>query len=251
MSTPYSEYSNTTISLNPEQLLEEHLPLIRYHASQLIRRVPDSIEFDDLIDSGVLGLLEGAGRFDNSKGTLFKTFISYRVRGAMIDYLRAFDWFPRSMRDASKELQKALTILEQKHGRPAEEDEVAAYLGLDRKGYRDRLAQVKGISVVYFSDLPAIDKDDDVLHLIESIADDPENVPERQMAMFEFADKLAESIVKLPVREKVLLSLYYHEELNMKEVALVLGLTESRVSQLHSQMVLRLRGLLDLDMPDE
>ncbi len=251
MNNPYSGNSATTISLNPEKLLEEHLPLIRYHAGQLIRRVPKSIELDDLIDSGVLGLLEGAGRFDEGKGIQFKTFISFRVRGAMIDYLRAFDWFPRSMRDASKGLQKALYILQQQYGRPAEEEEVAAYLGLDLKEYRDRLDQVKSISVVYFNDLPSMDKDDDALDMIESIADNPEDVPERQMAMLEFADHLAEAIIELPLREKVLLSLYYHEELNMKEVALVLGLTESRVSQLHSQMVLRLRGLLNLDIPDE
>jgi len=148
-------------------------------------------------------------------------------------------------------LQKALYILQQQYGRPAEEEEVAAYLGLDLKEYRDRLDQVKSISVVYFNDLPSMDKDDDALDMIESIADNPEDVPERQMAMLEFADHLAEAIIELPLREKVLLSLYYHEELNMKEVALVLGLTESRVSQLHSQMVLRLRGLLNLDIPDE
>jgi len=247
----YSGYSDTSISLNPEKLLEDHLGLIRYHASQLIRRVPKSIELDDLIDSGVLGLLEGASRFDDSKGIQFKTFISFRVRGAMIDYLRSFDWFPRSMRDASKGLQAALNILQQQHGRPAEEEEVATYLGLDINAYRNRLDQVKSLSVVYFSDLPATGKDDDVLDMIETIADNPEDVPERQMAMLEFADHLAEAIANLPLREKVLLSLYYHEELNMKEVALVLGLTESRVSQLHSQMVLRLRGLLNLDLPDE
>jgi len=250
MGNPYSVYSDTSISLNPEKLLEEHLPLIRYHASQLIRRVPKSIELDDLIDSGVLGLLEGASRFDDSKGIQFKTFISFRVRGAMIDYLRAFDWFPRSMRDASKGLQQALYALQQRYSRPAEEVEVAAYLGLDLKAYRDRLDQVKSISVVYFSDLPSIDNDDDSLDLIETIADNPEDVPERQMALVEFADNLAQAIAKLPMREKVLLSLYYHEELNMKEVALVLDLTESRVSQLHSQMVLRLRGLLNLEIPD-
>jgi len=247
MNSPYA----SPAALDPQQLLDEHLPLIRYHANQLIRRVPNTIELDDLIDSGVLGLLDGASRFDDSKGILFKTFISYRVRGAMIDYLRAFDWFPRSMRDASKELQQALTLLEQKYGRPADEDEVAAYLGIDRNEYRDRLAQVRGISIVYFNDLPTIDKDDDALSIIESIADNPEDVPERQMAMFQFTENLAGAIGNLPIREKVLLSLYYHEDLNMKEVALVLGLTESRVSQLHSQMVLRLRGLLNLDIPDE
>jgi len=251
MFSTYSDHSEPSLPRNPEQLLEENLSLIRYHALQLIRRVPDSVELDDLIDAGVLGLLEGAGRYDHNKNVQFKTFISYRVRGAMIDYLRAFDWFPRSMREASKELQQALSLLEQKYERPAEEEEVAAYLGLELQEYRDRLAQVKGVSVVYFNDLPSVNGDDDALHVIETFAENPEYMPDRQTAMIEFTEKLAEAIVKLPIREKVLLSLYYHEELNMKEVALVLGLTESRVSQLHSQMVLRLRGMLDLDIPGE
>jgi len=234
---------------NSDQLLEDYLPLIRYHADQLIRRVPSSVELDDLIDSGVLGLLEGASRFDAGREIQFKTFISYRIRGAMIDYLRAFDWFPRSMRDASKTLQQALAALEQRYGRPAEEEEVATYLGLSLKEYRDRLADVKGMAIVYFDDLPSISTEDDALSMIEFIAGDTTEAPEHQVAMYAFTEELASAIGKLPAREKVLLTLYYHEELNMKEIALVLGLTESRVSQLHSQMVLRLRGLLGLDIP--
>jgi len=247
VSCPYPRYAESASGHDSEQLLKDYLPLIRYHADQLMRRVPDSVETDDLIDAGVVGLLEGARRFDESRNIQFKTFISYRVRGAMVDYLRTLDWFPRSMRDSAKELQQALVRLEQEYGRPAEEAEVAAFLHLGIDEYRERLAEVKGMAIVYFSDLPPVEDYEDAWQALENIADDPENAPDRHAAMSEFTEMLAEAIRSLPMREKVLLSLYYYEELNMKEVALVLGLTESRVSQLHSQMVLRLRGFLKLD----
>jgi len=234
---------------NPEHLLEEYLPMIRYHAGQLIRRVPDSVEMDDLIDAGVLGLLDGAQRFDITRDVQFKTFAAYRVRGAMIDYLRQFDWLPRGLRDTSKQLQKVLLELEQQYGRPAEEGEVASHLGVSVQEYRERLSRVRGMAIVYFDDLPHINDTEETLNILESMEGDPAQQPEHQTAIHQFAGHLTDAIGMLPARERVLLTLYYYEELNMKEVALVLDLTESRVSQLHSQMVLRLRGFLGLDLP--
>ena len=233
-----------------EALLREYLPMIRYHAGQLIRRVPDSIEMDDLINSGVLGLLDAAQRFDNARDVQFKTFAGYRVRGAMIDYIREFDWLPRGLRDSSKELQRAMLELEQRHGRPAEEEEIAAHLGMSIADYRDRLQQVRGMAIVYFDDLPRQNDDEDVMDVLESLENTDGLVPEKQTAMRQFTDKLAECIEAVPPRERILLTLYYFEELNMKEVALILGLTESRVSQIHSQMVLRIRGMLGLDIQE-
>ncbi|MCF6208179.1 MAG: FliA/WhiG family RNA polymerase sigma factor [Ghiorsea sp.] len=231
---------------NPEALFQEYLPMIRYHADQLMRRTPASIELDDMIDAGVLGLLDGAQRFDASKEVLFKTFAAYRVRGAMIDYLRTFDWMPRGLRDTSKSLQGAFQELEQRHGRPAEEKEIADFLEMDVDTYRLKLDQVRSMSVVYFDDLPSVRGEDDDLHILDIIAGDSGQSPEHQTAIGQFVDKLADAIAQLPKREAILLSLYYYEELTMKEVALVLGLTESRVSQVHSQMVMRLRGHLNL-----
>ncbi|ATX82938.1 RNA polymerase, sigma 28 subunit, SigD/FliA/WhiG [Mariprofundus ferrinatatus] len=249
MTTPYDKQASPQ-SQTPEQLLEAHLPLIRYHANQLIRRVPDSIEMDDLIDAGVLGLLDGAGRFNPAKNAQFKTFISYRIRGSMIDYLRAFDWMPRSLRDSSKELQQAMSILEQQYDRPVEEADVADHLGISLEEYRNRLMDVRSLSVIYFDDLPQIRNDDDASSIIDTISGDPEQMPDSLLEISDFTQRLAGAIMDLPVREKVLISLYYYEELNMKEVALVLDITESRVSQLHSQMVLRLRSKLGLDLPN-
>ncbi len=213
--------------------------------------MPDSIELDDLISAGVLGLLDGAKRFDTSRDIQFKTFIAYRIRGSMIDYLRAFDWFPRSLRDMSGKMGEAILILSQQYGRPAEEKEIASFLGIALREYRERLTQMRSVSVVYFDDLPKVSGEDEPLDMLDAIAGAPEQRPENQAAMFEFTEKLADAIEQLPLREKVLLTLYYYEELNMKEVAAVLGITESRISQLHSQMVMRLRGSLKLDIPGD
>ncbi len=231
----------------PDELLEEYLPLVRYHADQLMRRTPDSIELGDLVNAGVLGLLDGAQRFDHSREVQFKTFVSYRVRGSMIDYLRAFDWMPRGLRDHAKEMQGAFMELEQLHGRPAEEQEIADHLGIKLGDYRERLNQVRYMSVIHFDDIPMHNSDGDEFSILETLEADPLLTPESQNTMMEFVQQLADAILALPTRENVLITLYYYEELTMKEIALILGLTESRVSQLHSQMVLRLRSLMGLD----
>ena len=233
-------------SPSPDELLEEYLPLVRYHADQLMRRTPDSIELNDLINAGVLGLLDGSQRFDHSRDVQFKTFVSYRVRGAMIDYLRAFDWMPRGLRDHAKQMQGAFLELEQVYGRPAEEAEIASHLGLSLSEYRERLNQVRYMSVIHFDDLPTTNSNDDEYSILESLEGDPMLSPESQNTMQEFVHQLAEAITALPKRENVLITLYYYEELTMKEIALILGLTESRVSQLHAQMVVRLRALMGL-----
>jgi len=230
----------------PDELLEEYLPLVRYHADQLMRRTPDSIELGDLINAGVLGLLDGAQRFDHSREVQFKTFVSYRVRGSMIDYLRAYDWMPRGLRDHAKEMQGAFMELEQLHGRPAEEQEIADHLGVKLSDYRERLNQVRYMSVIHFDDIPMHNSDGDEFSILETLEADPLLTPESQNTMIEFVQQLADAIRELPTRENVLITLYYYEELTMKEIALILGLTESRVSQLHSQMVLRLRSLMGL-----
>lgn len=250
MSTGYDRVS-LQLPETPELLLEAYLPITQFHADQLMRRVPDSIERDDLINAGVLGLLDAASRFDPERGIQFSTFVGYRVRGAMIDYLRAFDWFPRSLRDTAKEIQQALNRLEQAHGRPAEEAEIADALGLSLGAYREKLLDIKGMTIVYFDDLPSAGDEDDDLDILEVVSGDPEKTPERQTAMYEFMGQLAEAIEALPLRERIILTLYYYEELSMKEVALVLNLTESRVSQIHSQMVIRLRHLLNLELQVE
>ncbi|MDX8405926.1 MAG: FliA/WhiG family RNA polymerase sigma factor [Mariprofundus sp.] len=234
------------VAPTPDELLAEYMPLVRYHADQLMRRTPDSIEFGDLINAGVLGLLDGAQRFDHSRDIQFKTFVSYRVRGAMIDYLRAFDWMPRGLRDSAKEMQNAFNQLEQVYGRPADEIEIAKHLNISLDDYRLRLNQVRSMSIIHFDDLPVNNDYGDEISILETLAGDPQDSPETQNTLMEFVQQLADGIARLPEREQVLVTLYYYEELTMKEIALILSLTESRVSQVHSQMVLRLRGLMGL-----
>jgi len=243
--TANPHYANAAAP-TPDELLEEYLPLVRYHADQLMRRTPDSIELDDLINAGVLGLLDGAQRFDHSREVQFKTFVSYRVRGAMVDYLRAFDWMPRGLRDHAKEMQAAFHELEQQFGRPAEEEEIASHLEVSIDEYRQRLNQVRSMSVIHFDDLQVTGNQDEELSILETLEGDPMLMPESQNSMIQFIAMLAEAISALPSREHILITLYYYEELTMKEIALILGLTESRVSQIHSQMVIRLRSMMEL-----
>jgi len=154
---------------------------------------------------------------------------------------------PRGLRDSSKALQQAMMVVEQEKGRPAEESEIAKYLDMDIADYRQKLDQVRSMSVIHFDDLPVVMGEDDEMNVLDVLEGDPDLMPEHQVALGQFVHRLGDAIEGLPKREAVLLTLYYYEELTMKEVALVLGLTESRVSQIHSQMVVRLRGALQLD----
>ncbi len=230
-----------------EALLKKYMPLVRYHAEDLMRRLPQQVEIEDLVQAGVVGLLEAAGRYDPAREAQFATFVGYRIRGAMLDFLRAHDWMPRTLRGAAKDIQEAIRILEQRYGRPATEEEIAAELGISVDEYRKRLEQVRAMSVVSFEDLKLRRDDDDPVQLAELIAADAFDGPEAQVMVGEFMEQLAQAIAALPPRERVLITLYYYEELSMKEIALILGVTESRVSQLHTQMVIRLRTQLGLD----
>jgi len=243
--TKYYEMADT-FEYTPESLLEEYFGVVRYHVDRLAARIPRSIEVEDLVNAGVVGLLEGAARFDPGRDIDFKTFISYRVNGAIIDFLRSNDWLPRSLRGAASEFQKAMLLLEGRLGRPAREEEIAAELELDLEEYRKRLQQVQQMSLVYFDDLPSY-AEEEIDSVLEMIASDASREPEHQTELVEFVELLAEAVSCLPAKERIILTLYYYEEFTMKEVALIMGLTESRVSQIHTQLVLRLRALMHLD----
>jgi len=230
----------------PESLLEEYFGVVRYHVDRLAARIPRSVETGDLVNAGVVGLLEGAARFDPNRDIDFKTFISYRVNGAIIDSLRSNDWLPRSLRGAASEFQKVMLLLEGRFGRPAQEEEIAAELGLSLEEYRKRLQQVQQMSLVYFDDLPSF-AEEEADSVLDMVACDSSQEPEHRTGLVEFVGLLAEAVTRLPAKERIILTLYYYEEFTMKEVALIMNLTESRVSQIHSQLVLRLRALMHLD----
>ncbi len=218
-------------------LLEEYLPLVRRQALSMQVRLPASIELDDLIQAGTVGLLEAMGRFDSNQGASFATFASQRIRGAMLDELRSRDWLPRSVRRNARAVDEAVRRLEQRLGRPAEEHEIAIELAIGLDEYRQLLNDTNSGHLLPFEALMAEGVE-------PGIEDASLDTPYHQLIDEEKRQQLVEGIEALPEREKLLMALYYQEELNLKEIGVVLGVTESRVCQLHSQAVSRLRARL-------
>ncbi|MGQ4880095.1 RNA polymerase sigma factor FliA [Billgrantia sp. LNSP4103-1] len=218
-------------------LLDEYLPLVRRQALSMQVRLPASIELDDLIQAGTVGLLEAMGRFDATQGASFATFASQRIRGAMLDELRSRDWLPRSVRRNARAVDEAVRRLEQKLGRPAEENEIATELDMALEEYRQLLSDTNSGHLLPFEALMAEGVE-------PGIEDASIDTPFHNLLDEEKRQQLVEGIEALPEREKLLMALYYQEELNLKEIGVVLGVTESRVCQLHSQAVSRLRARL-------
>jgi RNA polymerase sigma factor for flagellar operon FliA len=223
-----------------EKLIEAHLPQVRYIADRLAAKLPPSVDRDDLIGAGVIGLLDAVEKFDPARGVLFKTYAEMRVRGAMLDSLRHLDWAPRSIRQRAREVENAIRVIEQENGRPATEEEVAAALGISIPEFQSLLTELHGLTVTGLDR----DDDDDSGTRPTQIADSPDRTPLAFFERTEVRKLLANSIDRLPERERQVVALYYIEELTMKEVGAVLGVTESRVSQIHTQAVLRLRSAL-------
>ena len=214
-------------------LIEAHLAQVRIVPDRLLAKLPPSVDRDDLIGAGVLGLLDAVNRYDPARGVMFKTYAETRIRGAMLDSLRDLDWAPRALRHRARELEQITRVLEQKLGRAAEEEELAQALGLSINEYRELLNDLRGLNVT--------DLDTDEEEHLREVPDDSALLPLAQYERTEIKARLAAAVDRLPERERQVIALYYHEELTMKEAGAVLGLTESRVSQLHTQAVIRLR----------
>lgn len=230
-------------ALERESVVSEFLPGIRIQAMRLKMRLPSHIETDDLVSSGVLGLLDAMDRYDASRGIKFRTYADFRIRGAMLDYLREMDWFPRSVRQHSTRLQTAYSRLENILGRPPEEGEVAADLGISVDDLRKQLAMFTGVTV--FS-LDAIQDEDEengsgMRYLLAEAA--REESREEELTR-ELKDLLGRAIDMLPEREKQLIAFYYYEDLTLREISRIFNLGEPRICQLHAQAVLRLKGKL-------
>ncbi|BCB06231.1 RNA polymerase sigma factor FliA [Vreelandella venusta] len=218
------------------ELLNQYMPLVRRQALTLQVRLPASIELDDLIQAGMVGLLEALGRFDATQGATFATFASQRIRGAMMDELRTRDWLPRSVRRSARAVDDAVRRLEQQLGRPPEEGEIARDLDMPLSEYQQLLNDTNSGQLLPFEEL--------VAEGAESVKEEATNLPFDQFLDQQQRQSLIDAIDALPEREKLLMALYYQEEMNLKEVGAVLGVTESRVSQLHSQAISRLRARL-------
>lgn len=227
------------------QVILEHLPQIRFIAQRLAMRLPPEVQLEDLISSGVIGLLDAYEKFDPSKGVSFKTYASVRIRGAILDNLRGLDWAPRDLRSRSREVEQAYARLEQKLGRAANDEEMAAELGISLSEFQSLLDQLNGLTIGHFrsgeAEEEGLEADNLPLHYSPI---SPTDSPFEAVSRREMRDLLAKAIAQLPEREQLILSLYYKEELTMKEIGQILGVNESRVSQLHTRAVLRMRGRL-------
>ncbi len=219
------------------ELLTEYLPMVRRQALALQVRLPSSIELDDLIQAGTVGLLEAMGRFNSGQGASFATFANQRIRGAMLDELRSRDWLPRSVRRSARAVDETVRRLEQQLGRSPEETEIAAALDMPLPEYRRLLNDTNSGQLLPFEELMAEGGESRLENrTLES--------PFSRLMDQEKRQQLIQAIEALPEREKLLMALYYQEELNLKEIGAVLGVSESRVCQLHSQAVSRLRAKL-------
>ncbi|MFZ0430927.1 MAG: FliA/WhiG family RNA polymerase sigma factor [Acidobacteriota bacterium] len=243
-SVKLDSYQNQQVE-ERNQVILEHLPQIRYIAQRMAMRLPPEVQLEDLISSGVIGLLDAYEKFDPSKGVSFRTYASVRIRGAILDNLRGLDWAPRDLRSRSREVEQAYARLEQMHSRPATDEEVARELNLELAAFQSLLDQLNGLTIGHFrsGDEEGEGVDADNLPLWYSPIS-PVDSPFEAVGKVEMSELLARLINQLPEREQLILSLYYKEELTMKEIGQILGVNESRVSQLHTRAVLRLRAKL-------
>jgi RNA polymerase sigma factor for flagellar operon FliA len=221
-------------------LLTEHMPLVKRLAHQMKAKLPASVEVDDLVQAGMIGLLDAISRYEENHGAQFETYAVLRIRGAMLDELRSNDWMPRSTRQNMRKVEQAMATLQQQLGRPPSESEIAKSLKLSLADYQDMLGDSGGHQLVYYEDFHDEDGNDSWLDRYAVDEDDPL----RALMETDFRQAVIDAIDALPPREKLLMGLYYEEELNLKEIGAVMGVSESRVSQLHSQAVGRLRTYL-------
>lgn len=221
---------------NQDELVRKQAPLVKRIAYHLMSRLPPTVQIDDLIQSGMIGLLEASKNYDASQGASFETYAGIRIRGAMLDEIRKGDWAPRSLHRKVREISKVVAEIEAETGRDARDSEVASRMNMDLDSYYQTLQDATSHKVFSFEDLPS---KDDVLSegLYERIPEPSENVEKEK-----FKNALAQAIASLPERERLVMSLYYREELNLRETGEVMGVSESRVCQIHSQALVRLKA---------
>ena len=228
-----------------EQLVQRFVPLVKRIAYHLMARLPASVQFDDLVQNGMLGLLDALDRYQEGFGAQFETYASQRIRGAILDGLRENDWLPRQLRRELRRIEGTINQLEHSLGRVPAESELAAALGMSLEEYQKTLQDARGHQLVYLEDF-AGDGDEDFLerHFTDDDAN-PANILEDRNTK----EMLVQAIAHLPERERLMMALYYEQELNLREIGEVMGVTESRVCQLHSQAIARLRAKVLGELP--
>jgi RNA polymerase sigma factor for flagellar operon FliA len=225
-----------------EKIVEEFIPIIKHLAYKVSKGFEERNMIEDLISAGIVGLLEAIEKYDTKRGAKLNTFAYLRIRGAMIDELRSRDWFPRSARSKAKKIEEVIRKLENRLGRYPREEEVAEEMHIDFEDYLSLMKDYKNLSILSMEDLhEAIGEDrEKIINYVTDESDDPEKYAE----FHELEGILAKEIERLPEKQKIVLSLYYHEDMNMKEIAGVLSITEARVCQIHSQAIIALRSTI-------
>jgi RNA polymerase sigma factor for flagellar operon FliA len=230
-----------------EQLILEHIPQVRLIARRIHERLPDSVNLDDLISTGIVGLISAIDRFDASLNVKLKTYAEYKIRGAILDSLRGLDWAPRQQRKRAKQIEAAIAQAEQRLHRSPTEEEIAAELRLSIEEYHEWLVEIRGLNLGSLES--AAPDEDSSRDLLRYISGDEDELPSRLLERRELQRLLAESISKMPDVEKTVLSLYYYEEMTLREISRIVRLHESRISQLKSQAILRLRSYMEKRWP--
>ncbi|RJG07914.1 RNA polymerase sigma factor FliA [Noviherbaspirillum cavernae] len=224
-----------------QDLLVEHASLVKRLAHQMRAKLPPSVEVDDLIQAGMMGLLDAVNRYEETHGAQFETYAVQRIRGAMLDELRSSDWLPRSIRQNMRKVDVAINAVQQRLGRSPSETEIADELKVSLPDYQEMLSDGSGHQLIYYEDFHDGDGNENFLdrYCVDEASD-----PLRCLVNGAFRGAVVDAIEGLPEREKILMSLYYEQELNLKEIGAVMGVSESRVCQLHSQAISRLRSKL-------
>ncbi len=244
VSALWARYKDKNESDARDQLILNYSPLVKYVAGRLASSLPQTVDTADLISYGIFGLIDAIEKFDLERAIKFETYAIARIKGAIIDELRAMDWVPRSVRSRAREIEQAYISLENELRCVPSDQEVADRMGITIKEFHGILTKLSYTSVVSFEELWVGGERDDSQSAIGSIRDETADDPVVMFESAEIKDILAEAIDRLPEREKTVIALYYYEGLTLKEIGLVLGVTESRVSQLHTKAVLRLRARL-------
>ncbi|RME14590.1 MAG: FliA/WhiG family RNA polymerase sigma factor [Bdellovibrio sp.] len=239
----YKEEPNKLTAQQKDKLIMEYAPLIKFIAQKIAIRLPAHIELDDLISSGVIGLMDAIEKYDPTRDNKFKTYAEFRIRGSILDELRAQDWVPRSVRDKAKMLDRTMIQLEAELGRSPSEEEIAERLNLSLDEFHDLVNQVRPVSVLSIDEQSTFSNVDkkSILNILDGCKI---NNPFNQLKLKAIKKVVTQAIESLPERQRLVLSLYYYEDLNLKEIGKVLRVTESRVSQLHAQAIARLRSKL-------
>ncbi len=226
------------------EYIEKYSPLIRYIADRVASRLPSHVSRDDLISSGIIGLIDAVDKFDPKRNILFKTYAEFRIKGSMLDELRSMDWVPRSVRKKSSQVERTYQTLETVLGRPATDEEVAAELGLSLDEFHKLLDEVKSVAMLDIEGFRGNVSSHNAGELLDILVDESNQDPLAHLGLTEARKVIAEAIINLPEKEKLVVSMYYYDELTMKEIGQVMDYTESRISQLHTKALLRLKGRL-------